>query len=53
MDEIEKMIANAYPQAHGTSCQIFVRYLLTYVDMVSVRTMLWTCVCVCLKRLTT
>jgi len=23
MDEIDCMIANAYPQAHGTLCQIF------------------------------
>ena len=48
-DEIDKMVANAYPQVHGTKFCV----LLTYVGMVSVRTMLWTCVYVCLKRLTT
>ena len=37
MNEIDKMVANAYPQAHGTLC-----CLLTYVGMVFVRTMLWT-----------
>ena len=40
MNEIDKMVANAYPQAHGTLC-----CLLTYVGMVSVCTMLWTWQC--------